>query len=180
MTGSEFQKWFDHFAAAFPAVKDFVRKGDPPSTPPERHGKATLTLWFEVLAKRDLADALAVTNGMFTGDLQAIPGTERGFPDWSQTPRHVSRLCAEMHPIVPEWKKHTERTGGKGIIQGDPSMAKAYKRCLEILEDYPPRSAEGKAAVSAFLDEFYGHKQSPAAARDKGNYEPAFDAFNQS
>jgi hypothetical protein len=119
-----------------------------------------------------------VTNGLFEGVLQAIPGTERGFPDWSQVPRHVSRLCAERHPVEPEWKKHTIRTGGKGIIEGDPSMAEAYKRCLEILEDYPPRSAEGRAAVSAFLDEFYGHKQSPAAARDRGNHVAAFDEWN--
>ncbi len=113
------------------------------------------------------------------GTLPALPGTDRGFPDWSQTPRHVSRLCGELHPVEPEWKQHTVRSKGPGIIEGDPSMAEAYKRCLEILEDYPPRSAEGKAAVSAFLDEFYGHKQSPAASRDRGNYVGAFDEFNQ-
>ena len=173
MTSQEFQKWFDHFAAAFPAVQDFVRKSDPT-------GKATLTLWFEVLAKRSITDALEVTNRLFLGTMAGIPGSERGFPDWSQTPRHVSSLCAQLHPVEPEWKQHTVRSNGPGIIKGDPSMAEAYKRCLEILEDYPPRSAEGKAAVSAFLDDFYGHKQSPAASRDKGNYEPAFDAFNES
>lgn len=172
MTLEEFNQWFKQFAAAFPAVQDFVRKSDPT-------GKATLTLWFEVLSKREVNDCLEVTNRMFQGDMPALPGADRGFPDWSQTPRHVSGLCAQLHPVVPEWKQHTVRTGGKGIIQGDPSTAEAYKRCLEIQQDYPPRSAEGKAAVSAFLDEFYGHKQSPAAARDKGNYEPAFDQFNQ-
>jgi len=172
MTDAEFQEWYDHFEAAFPAVRDFVRKSDPT-------GEATLKLWFGVLGKRDINDVLEVTNRLFEGRLPIPWLGDKGFHDWSAVPRHVSRLCGELHPVEPEWKQHTVRTGGKGIIQGDPSMAEAYKRCLEILEDYPPRSAEGKAAVSAFLDEFYGHKQSPAAARDKGNYEPAFDQFNQ-
>ncbi len=173
MTRSEFNRWWTHFATAFPAAKDHVCKDG-------KGGVDALGLWFGVLEKCDIADALAVTIGMFDGVLQAIPGTEKGYPDWSQAPRHVRRLCAERHPVEPEWKKHTVRTGGPGIIKGDPSMAEAYQRCLEIQQDYPPRSAEGKAAVSAFLDEFYGHKQSPAAARDRGNYVDAFDAFNQS
>jgi hypothetical protein len=168
MTEREFQKWFDHFAAAFPAVQDFVRKSDPT-------GKATLTLWFEVLSKRDVSDALAVTNGLFEGVLQALPGTERGFPDWSQVPRHVSRLCAERHAIEPEWKQHTrERVKPtKGIIEGDPSMAEAYRAAVKIYDE-----GGTKADVAAFLDAFYGHKQSPAAARDRGNHVAAFDEWN--
>jgi hypothetical protein len=173
MTRGEFNKWWTHFATAFPAAKDHVLKDG-------KGGEAALTLWFGVLSKRDIGDALAVTLGLFEGTMPELPG-KNGFTDWSAVPRHVSRLCGELHPIEPEWKQHTVRSRAKvGIIEGDPSMAEAFARCLEIQQDYPPRSAEGKAAVSAFLDEFYGHKQSPAAARDKGNYEPAFDAFNQS
>lgn len=168
MTLEEFNQWFKLFAAAFPAVQDFVRKSDPT-------GKATLTLWFEVLSKRDVSDALAVTNGLFEGVLQAIPGTERGFPDWSQVPRHISRLCAERHYVEPEWKQHTrERVKpSKGIIESDPSMAEAYRQAVKIYDD-----GGTKADVAAFLDEFYGCKQSPAAARDRGNYESSFDEWN--
>ena len=126
MTGSEFEKWLDHFKAAFPAVKDFITKVD---------SKETKTLWFGVLQKRDLADALAVTIGLFDGSLAAIPGTERGFPDWSSVPRHVSRLCAEMHPVEPGWKQEVKRKQtGQGIIKDDPQMAAAYADALEILE----------------------------------------------
>lgn len=171
MTGSEFQKWFDHFAAAFPAVQDFVRKYDPT-------GEATLTLWFDVLAKRTISDALEVTNRLFEGTLPAIPGTDRGFPDWSQTPRHVSRLCGELHQIEPDWKQHTRERAKptKGIIESDKSMAAAFKRTQEIF-------AKGVTMddVNAFLDEYYPGtgKQSPAAACDRGNYESSFDQFNQ-
>lgn len=173
MTASEFQKWFDHFAAAFPAVQDFVRKYDPT-------GKATLTLWYEVLKKRDIGDCLAVTNELF--GRQQPPWVDKGgYHDWSAVPRHVSRLCGEMHPVVPEWKQHTVRDRSKvGIIDSDPSMAEALEKSLDAASEFVPLSPEWKAAVSACLDGIYGHKQSPAAARDKGNYEPAFDAFNQS
>jgi hypothetical protein len=169
MTLDEFNKWWTHFATAFPAAKDHVLKDG-------KGGKAALALWFEVLCKRTIGDALEVTNRLFEGTLPAIPGTDRGFPDWSQTPRHVSRLCAELRPVEPEWKQHTVRTGGKGIIESDKSMAEAFKRTQEIF-------AEGGTMddVNAFLDEYYPGtgKQSPAAARDRGNYEPAFDQFNQ-
>ena len=88
-----------------------------------------------VLQKRDLADALAVTIGLFDGSLTAIPGTDRGFPDWSSVPRHVSRLCAEMHPVEPGWKQEVKRKQtGQGIIKDDPQMAAAYADALEILE----------------------------------------------
>lgn len=128
MNEREFQKWFDHFAAAFPAVQDFVRKSD-------LTGEATLKLWCGVLAKRDLADALAVTNELFEGG-RPIPWLDRGFHDWSSVPRHVSRLCAERHPVEPEWKQHTvRRNGPPGIIEGDPSMAAAYREAMRILDD---------------------------------------------
>ncbi len=168
MNEPEFQRWFDHFAAAFPAAKDFVRKYDPT-------GKATLTRWFEVLKTRELADALAVTNGMFEGALAALPGSDRGFPDWSQVPRHVSRLCGEMHPIEPEWRQHTVRNRSKvGLIQGDKSMTEAFQGTQKIL-------GEGGTMdeVRSYLDDYYGCKQSPAASRDRGNFTQGFDQFNR-
>jgi hypothetical protein len=173
MTRGEFNKWWTHFATAFPAAKDHVLKDG-------KGGEASLRLWFEVLSRRTIADALEVTNRLFEGTLPALPGTDRGFPDWSQTPRHVSRLCGELHPVEPEWKQHTVRSRAKvGIIEGDPSMAEAVAHAIEILQKYPPRSAEGLAAMRAYTRTLFGGG-SPAESRDKGNYEPAFDAFNQS
>lgn len=169
MTDAEFQEWYDHFEAAFPAVRDFVRKSDPT-------GEATLKLWFGVLGKRDINDVLEVTNRLFEGRLPIPWLGDKGFHDWSAVPRHVSRLCGELHPVEPEWKQHTVRSRAKvGIIEGDPLCAQALQGALKILDE-----GGSKAQMCAYLDAFFGCKQSPAAARDKGNYEPAFDAFNQS
>lgn len=167
MTEREFQDWFDLFTAAFPAVQDFVRKSDPT-------GRATLTLWFEVLKKRDIADALAVTNGLFEG-VHPIPWIDKGgYPDWSSVPRHVSRLCAELHPAEPEWQQHTrERAKPKvGIIESDKSMAAAFKHCRNEILDQGGTMDD----VRAYLDELYG---TGSRASAKSNYVGAFDQFNQ-
>lgn len=162
MNRAEFNKWFAHFAAAFPAVQDFVRKHD-------RTGEATLTLWFEVLKKRELNDAIEATNGMFAGELAALPGADRGFPDWSQVPRHVSRLCAEMHPVEPEWKQHTIRRHVKGIIESDASMAAAYRESLRILDDGGTMDD-----VRSYLDGVHG---TASRVAHKPNYVPSFEKF---
>jgi hypothetical protein len=157
MTSREFEQWFDHFAAAFPAVTDFIRKADPT-------GLETKKLWFGVLSKRDISDALTVTIGLFDGTLEKIPG-DKGWTDWSSVPRHVSRLCAEMHPIEPEWKKDTYRDRSKvSVIDRDPQMASAYKRALEILDEGGTMDD-----VRTMLDEVFKTRQ---------NYEPAFDEYN--
>lgn len=166
MTAKEFQQWFDHFAAAFPAVQDFVRKSDPT-------GKATLTLWFDVLSKRSIADALEVTNRLFEGVVHPIPWLDKGgFPDWSSVPRHVARLCAELRPVEPEWKQHTRERVKPGIIENDPSMRETYREAVRILD-------EGGALdeMRAYVRSVYGGG-SPSESHDKGNYEPAFDQFN--
>jgi hypothetical protein len=125
MTQQEFNQWFANFVAAFPAANDHVYKSDP---------KATLSLWFGLLQKRDLSDAMAATLAMFDGDLQ-IPGADRGWPDWSQVPRIVSRWCADRKPVEPQWKQEVKRKQtGQGIIKDDPQMAAAYADALEILE----------------------------------------------
>jgi hypothetical protein len=168
MTGPEFQKWFDHFAAAFPAVKDFVRKGDKPGTLPDRAGEATLTLWLEVLKTCDLGDCLQVTNEVF--GLQTPPWVDRGgYHDWSAVPRHVRRLCAELHPVEPEWKQHTVRRHVKGIIESDASMAAAYRESIRILDDGGTMDD-----VRAYLDGVYG---TSSRVSNRPNYEPSFENY---
>ncbi len=152
MTLEEFNQWFKHFAAAFPAVQDFVRKSDPT-------GKETLKLWYGVLAKRDLADALAMTNELFEGE-RPIPWLDRGFHDWSSVPRHISRLCAEMHPVEPEWRQHTVRSKAKiGIIEGDPSVADALREAMRILDQ-----GGTMEDVRAMTSEVFGQRGRVAAA----------------
>jgi hypothetical protein len=103
MTDQEFGQWWRQFQSAFPAAGEFVKRSVDP--------QATLEHWRRVLVQRDLCDALAVTIGIFDGVLAAVPGTDRGFPDWSAVPRHVSRLCCEMHPAVPAWKRDQPKQG---------------------------------------------------------------------
>ncbi len=127
MNRKEFNEWFANFVAAFPAANDHVYKSDP-------KGVATLAQWFRVLEKRDLKDAIAATLAIFDGELE-IPGADRGWPDWSQVPRIVSRWCADRKPVEPEWQKEVKRKQtGQGIIKDDPQMAAAYADALEILE----------------------------------------------
>jgi len=127
MNRKEFDQWFKHFVSAFPAANAHVCSVDPT-------GRETLGHWFAVLEKRSLADALAVTNGIFSGDLAGFADS-KGYIDWSAVPRHVSRLCAEMHPVEPGWKQEVKRKQtGQGIIKDDPQMAAAYADALEILE----------------------------------------------
>lgn len=128
MTRKEFDQWFKHFVSAFPAANDHVCKVDPT-------GRDTLGHWFAVLEKRELADALSVTNGVFSGDLAGFADA-KGFIDWSAVPRHVSRLCGEQHKIVPEWKREAERpVAPGGIIAGDAPMATAYAKAMKILAE---------------------------------------------
>ena len=108
MTRPEFDAWFKQFAAAFPPVRDFVCKVDKPTDVP---GQATLEHWFRVLEPRSLADALAVTIGMFDGVLAGVPAFSNGYPDWASVPRHVSRLCAEMHPVPKAWENQPPKQG---------------------------------------------------------------------
>jgi len=127
MNRKEFNEWFANFVAAFPAANDHVYKSDP-------KGVATLAQWFRVLEKRDLKDAIAATLAIFDGELE-IPGADRGWPDWSQVPRIVSRWCADRKPVQPQWTKEAKRAADmKGIIDSDPGMARALPDALEILE----------------------------------------------
>ena len=163
MTLDEFNKWFAHFVTAFPDAKAHVLKDG-------KGGKAAMGMWFSVLEKRSISDALAVTNGLFEG-VHPIPWIDKGgYPDWSSVPRHVSRLCAEMHPVEPGWKQHTRERVKPGIIESDKSMAAAFKRTQEIF-------AEGGTMddVRAYLDELYG---TGSRASAKPNHEPAFDEWN--
>ena len=100
------------------------------------HDTAALASQLDLVISIDTSVAhLAGAIGLFDGSLTAIPGTDRGFPDWSSVPRHVSRLCAEMHPVEPGWKQEVKRKQtGQGIIKDDPQMAAAYADALEILE----------------------------------------------
>jgi hypothetical protein len=76
---------------------------------------------------------MSATLAMFDGDL-AIPGADRGWPDWSQVPRIVSRWCADRKPVEAEWQREVKRKQtGQGIIKDDPQMAAAYADALEIL-----------------------------------------------
>ena len=129
MNSKEFEQWFNNFTAAFPAVDGFVRRSSDPS------GLQTKKLWFSVLEKRTLADCLAATIAMFDGHPE-IPGADRGYPDWSQVPRIVSRWCADRKPVQPEWTKEAKRAADKkGIIESDPGMAAALEKAIEILDN---------------------------------------------
>lgn len=63
MTPAEFDKWFDHYCAAFPSLFEWFRR--------LTDREATRGHWQRALANTSLADAIAVTDQMAIGEIDA-------------------------------------------------------------------------------------------------------------